>query len=250
MTDNTSSYGFQTVNPGEKQGRVNHVFSRVAKDYDLMNDLMSGGMHRVWKNELVTMLAPRKTGPLNHLDVAGGTGDITFRILEKASAEAKGTILDISREMLEVGRERAEENGTLEKIEFVEGNAESLPFEDKTFDSYTIAFGIRNVPRIDLALKEAYRVLKPGGRFICLEFSEVIVPVLDDIYDKFSFHVIPKMGEMVMGDGEPYQYLVESIRKFPKQEVFKSMISEAGFSRSSYRNLTGGIAALHSGWRI
>lgn len=182
--------------------------------------------------------------------MAGGTGDITFRILEKASAEAKGTILDISREMLEVGRERAEENGTLEKIEFVEGNAESLPFEDKTFDSYTIAFGIRNVPRIDLALKEAYRVLKPGGRFICLEFSEVIVPVLDDIYDKFSFHVIPKMGEMVMGDGEPYQYLVESIRKFPKQEVFKSMISEAGFSRSSYRNLTGGIAALHSGWRI
>ncbi len=250
MTDNTSSYGFQTVNPTEKQGRVNHVFSRVAKDYDLMNDLMSGGMHRLWKNELVTMLAPRKTGPLNHLDVAGGTGDITFRILEKASAEAQGTILDISREMLEVGRERAEENGTAAKIEFVEGNAESLPFEDKTFDSYTIAFGIRNVPRIDLALKEAYRVLKPGGRFICLEFSEVTVPVLDDIYDKFSFHVIPKMGEMVMGDGEPYQYLVESIRKFPKQEVFKSMISEAGFSRSSYRNLTGGIAALHSGWRI
>lgn len=250
MTDNTSSYGFQTVNPTEKQGRVNHVFSRVAKDYDLMNDLMSGGMHRLWKNELVTMLAPRKTGPLNHLDVAGGTGDITFRILEKASAEAKGTILDISREMLEVGRERAEENGTAAKIEFVEGNAESLPFEDKTFDSYTIAFGIRNVPRIDLALKEAYRVLKPGGRFICLEFSEVTMPVLDDIYDKFSFHVIPKMGEMVMGDGEPYQYLVESIRKFPKQEVFKSMISEAGFSRSSYRNLTGGIAALHSGWRI
>lgn len=250
MTDNTSSYGFQTVNPGEKQGRVNHVFSRVAKDYDLMNDLMSGGMHRVWKNELITMLAPRATGPLNHLDVAGGTGDITFRILEKASAEAKGTILDISREMLEVGRERAEDNGTSSQIEFVEGNAESLPFEDKTFDSYTIAFGIRNVPRIDLALKEAYRVLKPGGRFICLEFSEVTVPVLDDIYDKFSFHLIPKMGEMVMGDGEPYQYLVESIRKFPKQDVFKSMIADAGFSRSNYRNLTGGIAALHSGWRI
>ncbi|MGH1407033.1 MAG: bifunctional demethylmenaquinone methyltransferase/2-methoxy-6-polyprenyl-1,4-benzoquinol methylase UbiE [Rhodomicrobiaceae bacterium] len=249
MTDNTSSYGFQTVNPGEKQGRVNHVFSRVAKDYDLMNDLMSGGMHRVWKNELITMLAPRSVGPLNHLDVAGGTGDITFRILEKASSEAKGTILDISREMLEVGRERAQDNGTASKIEFIEGNAESLPFEDKTFDSYTIAFGIRNVPRIDLALQEAYRVLKPGGRFICLEFSEVTMPVLDEIYEKFSFHVIPKMGEMVMGDGEPYQYLVESIRKFPKQEVFKSMISEAGFSRASYRNLTGGIAALHSGWR-
>lgn len=250
MTDNTSSYGFQDVAPEDKQGRVNHVFSRVAKDYDLMNDLMSGGMHRVWKNELLTMLNPRKTGPLNHLDVAGGTGDITFRILDKASAEAKGTILDISREMLEVGRERAIENGTAHQIEFIEGNAESLPFEDKTFDSYTIAFGIRNVPRIDLALSEAYRVLKPGGRFICLEFSEVTMPVLDDIYEKFSFNVIPKMGEMVMGDAEPYQYLVESIRKFPKQDAFKSMISTAGFSRASYRNLTGGIAALHSGWRI
>lgn len=250
MTDNTSSYGFQDVAPEDKQSRVNHVFSRVAKDYDLMNDLMSGGMHRVWKNELLTMLNPRKTGPLNHLDVAGGTGDITFRILDKASAESKGTILDISREMLEVGRERAIENGTAHQIEFIEGNAESLPFEDKTFDSYTIAFGIRNVPRIDLALSEAYRVLKPGGRFICLEFSEVTVPVLDDIYEKFSFNVIPKMGEMVMGDAEPYQYLVESIRKFPKQDAFKSMISTAGFSRASYRNLTGGIAALHSGWRI
>lgn len=250
MTDNTSSYGFQNVAPEEKQGRVNHVFSRVAKDYDLMNDLMSGGMHRVWKNELLTMLAPRPTGPLNHLDVAGGTGDITFRILDRASHEAKGTILDISREMLEVGRERAEEKGyTSPKIEFIEGNAESLPFADKTFDSYTIAFGIRNVPRIDLALSEAYRVLKPGGRFLCLEFSTVTVPLLDTIYDKFSFNVIPKMGEMVMGDGEPYQYLVESIRKFPKQETFKTMIKDAGFSRASYRNLTGGIAAIHSGWR-
>ena len=249
MTDNTSSYGFQTVDPKEKQGKVNYVFSRVAKEYDLMNDLMSAGMHRVWKNELITTLSPRAKGPLNHLDVAGGTGDITFRLLERASPDAKATILDISREMLEVGRERAIEQGFAPQIDFIEANAQSLPFEDKHFDSYTIAFGIRNVPRIDLALSEAYRVLKPGGRFLCLEFSEVIIPGLDALYDKFSFNVIPKMGEMVMGDAEPYQYLVESIRKFPKQETFKTMIEQAGFSRSKYTNLTGGIAAIHSGWR-
>lgn len=250
MTDNTNSYGFQKVAPEEKQSRVNHVFSRVAKDYDLMNDLMSGGMHRIWKNELITMLAPRKSGEMNQLDVAGGTGDITFRILDQASPFAKATILDISREMLEVGRERAIDKNLHNQIEFIEGNAESLPFEDKTFDSYTIAFGIRNVPRIDLALKEAYRVLKPGGRFLCLEFSEVTVPALEKLYDLFSFKVIPKMGEMVMGDGEPYQYLVESIRKFPNQETFKQMIEEAEFSRVSYQNFTGGIAAIHSGWRL
>ena len=249
MTDNTSCYGFQTVDPQEKQGKVNHVFSRVARDYDLMNDLMSGGMHRLWKNELITKLSPRPTGPLNHLDVAGGTGDITFRLLGKAGPKAKATILDISHDMLEVGKQRAQDNGRADQIEFVEGNAESLPFVDKQFDSYTIAFGIRNVPRIDLALSEAYRVLKPGGRFLCLEFSQVTVPGLDVLYDKFSFNVIPKMGEMVMGDGEPYQYLVESIRKFPDQETFKSMITTAGFSRSSYTNFTGGIAAIHSGWR-
>jgi demethylmenaquinone methyltransferase/2-methoxy-6-polyprenyl-1,4-benzoquinol methylase len=250
MTDNTSSYGFATVDPGEKQGKVNHVFARVAKDYDLMNDLMSGGMHRLWKNELITTLNPRKTGPLNHLDVAGGTGDITFRLLDRASSEAKATILDISREMLEVGKERAQTTNHKDRIEFIEGNAESLPFEDNSFDSYTIAFGIRNVPRIDLALQEAHRVLKPGGRFLCLEFSEVQVPILDFIYDKFSFNVIPKMGEMVMGDGEPYKYLVESIRRFPNQERFKAMINEAGLARASYTNLTGGIAAIHSGWSI
>jgi len=249
MTDNTSSYGFQAVDPKDKQSKVNHVFSRVARDYDLMNDLMSGGMHRVWKNELITTLSPRSKGPLAHLDVAGGTGDITFRLLEKASPQARATVLDISGEMLEVGRERAQDKGLIDQIEFIEGNAEKLPLADKSFDSYTIAFGIRNVPRIDLALSEAYRVLKPGGRFLCLEFSQVSVPLLDKIYDQFSFHVIPKMGEMVMGDGEPYQYLVESIRKFPKQEAFKTMIKDAGFSRPSYTNLTGGIAAIHSGWR-
>ncbi|GJM02472.1 MAG: ubiquinone/menaquinone biosynthesis C-methyltransferase UbiE [Rhodomicrobium sp.] len=250
MTDNTSSYGFQQVDPSEKQSKVNHVFARVARDYDLMNDLMSGGMHRLWKNELITTLNPRKTGPLTHLDVAGGTGDITFRLLDRASPDATATILDISREMLEVGKDRASETRHKDRIDFVEGNAESLPLENISFDSYTIAFGIRNVPRIDAALKEAYRVLKPGGRFLCLEFSEVQMPILDSIYDKFSFNMIPKMGEMVMGDGEPYKYLVESIRRFPDQETFKSMISNAGFAQVSYRNLTGGIAAIHSGWRI
>lgn len=250
MTDNTSSYGFKTVAPEQKQGMVNEVFARVAKDYDLMNDLMSGGVHRIWKNELINRLRLRKTGSLNHLDVAGGTGDITFRLLEKASPDARATILDISGDMLRVGRERAETNGFAEKIEFIEGNAENLPFEDKSFDSYTIAFGIRNVPKIDLALSEAHRVLKPGGHFLCLEFSEVTVPMLDRIYDYFSFHIVPKLGETVVGDGEPYQYLVESIRKFPNQETFKQMIKEAGLEQVSYQNLTGGVAAIHSAWRI
>ena len=250
MTDNTTSYGFQAVNPEEKQDKVNFVFSRVAENYDLMNDMMSGGMHRLWKDALITELAPRPNKPLTHLDVAGGTGDITFRLLKEAGDKASITILDISSEMLEVGKKRAEEKGLGEQITFIEGNAESLPLADKTYDSYTIAFGIRNVPRIDLALKEAYRVLKPGGRFLCLEFSEVSVPILREIYDKFSFDVIPKMGEMVMGDGEPYQYLIESIRKFPNQKTFQTMIEEAGFSRVKYTNLTGGIAAIHSAWRI
>jgi len=248
-SNDSVSFGYEEVAPEEKTRRVGAVFSNVAAKYDVMNDAMSGGMHRLWKNELITKLAPRPTGPLTHLDVAGGTGDITFRLLEKASPEAKATILDISHDMLEVGKQRAMENGHASQIEFIEGNAQSLPFEDKQFDSYTIAFGIRNVPRIDLALSEAYRVLKPGGRFLCLEFSQVTVPGLDVLYDKFSFNVIPKMGEMVMGDGEPYQYLVESIRKFPDQETFKAMIAKAGFSRSLYTNLTGGVAAIHSGWR-
>lgn len=251
MTDNTTSYGFKTVNPDEKQGKVNYVFSRVADNYDLMNDMMSGGMHRIWKDELITQLAPRAEKPLTHLDVAGGTGDITFQLLQKAGSHAHVTILDISPEMLTVGRDRAREKQISDdQISFVEASAESLPFPDRHFDSYTIAFGIRNVPRIDLALKEARRALKPGGHFLCLEFSAVKVPILREIYDRFSFNVIPKMGEMIMGDAEPYQYLVESIRKFPDQESFKTMIEAAGLERVRYTNLTGGIAAIHSAWRI
>ncbi len=250
MSDNTTSYGFQSVNPGEKQEKVNFVFQRVAEKYDLMNDMMSGGMHRLWKDELITQAAPRPEKPLTHLDVAGGTGDIAFRLLEKAGSKANITILDISPEMLAVGRERANDRGLHDQLTFIEGNAERLPFKDKSFDSYTIAFGIRNVPRIDSALSEAFRVLKPGGRFLCLEFSEVSIPLLKQVYDKFSFEFIPKMGEMIMGDAEPYQYLVESIRKFPNQKTFQTMIKQEGFSRVQFTNLTGGIAAIHSAWRI
>ena len=250
MADNSTSYGFQNIDRGEKQGLVNDVFARVAKDYDIMNDLMSAGMHRLWKNELITRLRPRKSGPLNHLDVAGGTGDITFRLLDRASPDAKATILDISPEMLEAGKDRANNSKHAQKIQFVEGNAENLPFKDNTFDSYTIAFGIRNVPKIDKALEEAYRVLKPGGHFLCLEFSHVTIPMLDSLYEYFSFNIIPKIGESVIGDAEPYQYLVESIRKFPDQETFKSMIEDARFGQASIQNLSGGIAAIHSAWRI
>lgn len=248
--DMATSYGFAEVASGEKQARVNSVFDRVAGRYDLMNDFMSMGMHRVWKEAMVASLAPSKTRPMRCLDVAGGTGDIAFRIVEASRRNAHATILDINGEMLEVGRGRAEKLGLSPHVDFVEANAEALPFEDRSFDSYTIAFGIRNVPRIDVALKEAHRVLKPGGRFLCLEFSEVDFPLLDKIYDEWSFKAIPPIGKAVTGDSEPYSYLVESIRKFPNQPTFAKMIEDAGFNRVNYRNYTGGIAALHSGWKI
>lgn len=244
-----TSYGFTQVDLGEKQGRVNHVFDRVAERYDVMNDFMSMGLHRAWKDALVSSLAPSKTRPMRCLDVAGGTGDVAFRIVEASGRKAMATVLDINGEMLEVGRGRAEKNGLSDNVDFVEANAEALPFEDKTFDSYTIALGIRNVPRIQVALEEAHRVLKPGGRFLCLEFSDVDVPLFDKIYDAWSFNAIPPIGKMVTGDAEPYQYLVESIRKFPNQELFASMIGQAGFKRVTYRNFSGGAVALHSGWK-
>lgn len=244
-----TSYGFTQVDSSEKQSRVNHVFDRVAERYDVMNDFMSMGLHRAWKDALVSSLAPSKTRPMRCLDVAGGTGDVAFRIVEASGRKAKASVLDINGEMLQVGQGRAEKKGLSDHVDFVEANAEALPFEDKTFDSYTIAFGIRNVPRIQVALEEAYRVLKPGGRFLCLEFSDVDMPFLDKIYDAWSFNAIPPIGRMVTGDAEPYQYLVESIRKFPNQELFASMIGKAGFKRVTYRNFSGGIAALHSGWK-
>ena len=245
-----TSYGFKSVGPGDKQPLVNEVFHKVANRYDLMNDLMSAGLHRLWKDAMVTWLNPPKRPGWKVLDVAGGTGDIAFRIVDASHGNAHATVLDINGSMLSVGRDRAEKKGLSGKTHFVEANAEELPFADATFDAYTIAFGIRNVPRIDVALSEAFRVLKPGGRFLCLEFSEVEMPLLDKVYEAWSFNAIPQIGKMVTGDGEPYSYLVESIRKFPNQQNFAAMITRAGFERVSFRNYSGGIAALHSGWKL
>jgi demethylmenaquinone methyltransferase/2-methoxy-6-polyprenyl-1,4-benzoquinol methylase len=249
--DQTTHFGFRDIPLGDKQALVNDVFHSVASRYDLMNDLMSGGLHRVWKDIMITALnPPRNEAPFALLDVAGGTGDIAFRAAKAAGAGFHATVCDINVDMLEVGRARAAKRHLDDKIAFVEGNAEALAFADKTFDAYTIAFGIRNVPRIDLALSEAFRVLRPGSRFLCLEFSTVDVPGLDRLYDLFSFKVIPPLGRAVTGDGESYRYLVESIRKFPRPNAFAEMIQAAGFSRVSWQSLSGGIVALHSGWRL
>ncbi|WP_455474175.1 bifunctional demethylmenaquinone methyltransferase/2-methoxy-6-polyprenyl-1,4-benzoquinol methylase UbiE [Bartonella sp. B30(2025)] len=244
------SFGFKKVDEAQKQSMVDDVFHSVAENYDKMNDILSLGLHRVWKNAMVTWLSPPARPTWKVLDVAGGTGDIAFRILNASRKQARATVLDINASMLNVGKQRAQKNGLVSLINFVEANAEHLPFEDQSFDAYTIAFGIRNVPHIDQALREAFRVLKPGGRFLCLEFSNVEMPLLDQIYDLWSFRVIPKLGQFIADDGDAYRYLVESIRKFPKQDDFVHIINEAGFSRVSYRNLTGAIAALHSGWKI
>lgn len=244
------SYGFQGVDPDTKQDKVNDVFHRVARRYDVMNDVMSGGMHRLWKDAMVSWLAPSKTRAYRVLDVAGGTGDIASRIVEASARNAGVTVLDINGSMLDVGRDRAVKSGLGDRLDFVEASAEDLPFDDASFDAYTIAFGIRNVPHIDKALSEAFRVLKPGGRLLCLEFSEVDAPLLEKVYDAWSFNVIPRLGEMIAGDGEPYRYLIESIRMFPDQERFAAMIRAAGFERVNYRNYSGGIAACHSGWKF
>lgn len=247
----TTHFGFKTVPEAEKVKLVHDVFEQVASRYDLMNDLMSGGLHRAWKQALIDWLnPPRSDRAYAHIDVAGGTGDIAFRLLERAGPNAHVTVCDINSHMLGVGRDRAEAQQFAGRVEFACGDAETLPFPDRSFDSYTIAFGIRNVTHIENALTDAYRVLKPGGRFLCLEFSQVSVPGLDAIYDTYSFGAIPRIGKWVTGDGDPYQYLVESIRRFPPQERFKTMIETAGFSRVQYRNFSGGIAAIHSGWRL
>src|SRR5215472_18560553 len=249
--DQTTHFGNRDVPLEDKQGLVNSVFRSVASRYDLMNDLMSGGLHRVWKDIMVNTLdPPRSERPFALLDVAGGTGDIAFRAAKAAGDGFRATVCDINMDMLRVGRERAAARHLDDRVAFVEGNAEELAFPDRAFDGYTIAFGIRNVPRIDLALKEAFRVLRPGGRFLCLEFSTVDVPGLDRLYDLFSFNVIPELGRVVTGDAESYRYLVESIRKFPRPNAFAEMIRAAGFSRVNWRVLSGGIVALHSGWRL
>jgi demethylmenaquinone methyltransferase/2-methoxy-6-polyprenyl-1,4-benzoquinol methylase len=249
--DRETSFGYRSVPLGEKQGLVDEVFTSVARRYDLMNDLMSGGMHRAWKDALVTAVnPPRGWRPFAVLDVAGGTGDVALRIAAVGGAGTKVSVCDINPDMLEVGRQRAAKQGRTDAVQFIEGNAEDLPFPDKSFDAYTIAFGIRNVPRIEVALAQAYRVLRPGGHFLCLEFSHVDVPGLDRLYDLYSFNVIPSLGRAVAGDAESYQYLVESIRQFPQPSVFASMIQAAGFRRVKVTPMTGGIVALHSGWRL
>ena len=250
MVEKTASFGFRDVPEGEKEALVREVFSSVAARYDLMNDLMSVGVHRIWKDAMVEWLNPQPGW--ESLDVAGGTGDIAFRIADLARArggEAAVTVCDINADMLGEGVRRAKEKGET-AIEWVCGNAENLPFPDSSFDSYTIAFGIRNVTHIENALTEARRVLKPGGRFLCLEFSKVEVPGLDTLYDAYSFKLMPKIGGLVAQDEESYRYLAESIRRFPTQAKFAAMISEAGLSRVKVRNLSGGIAAMHSAWRL
>ena len=243
-------FGARQVPLADKQALVDDVFHSVAPRYDLMNDLMSLGLHRAWKDALVTALDPPKTRPLALLDIAGGTGDVAFRALEAGGELTRATVCDINPDMLAVGRERAEALHLGDAITFTEGNAEALPFADRSFDAVTIAFGIRNVPRIDTALAEAFRVLQIGGKFLCLEFSTVDVPGLDRLYDFYSFNVIPALGRAVAGDAESYRYLVESIRRFPKPEAFAAMLRAAGFGRVSFQKMTGGIVALHCGWRL
>lgn len=256
MPPDDVDFGFETVRRADKAGRVRQVFDRVAGRYDLMNDLMSFGVHRLWKDEFVALLNPQ--AGKRYLDVAGGTGDIAFRIQRKLAERDpytvhKSTIFvsDINEAMLREGREREKPvRGDAVALNWLCGNAETLPLPDRCVDYYTIAFGIRNVTNIDLALAEAFRVLKIGGRFQCLEFSKVDLPLLDKIYRDFSFHVLPHIGQAVAGDRAPYDYLVQSIEKFPDAATFLGMVEEAGFARCSVRKLSGGICAIHSGWRL
>jgi demethylmenaquinone methyltransferase / 2-methoxy-6-polyprenyl-1,4-benzoquinol methylase len=243
-----ANFGFASVAAEAKQGLVNEVFARVARRYDLMNDLMSGGLHRLWKDDLVGWLAPPK-GPQAYalLDVAGGTGDIAARVLQTVGSGGTAVICDISAPMIAAGRERSQ---SAARLAFVQGNAESLPFTSRSFDAYTIGFGMRNLTHPEAALAEAFRVLKRGGRFLCLEFSAIEMPLLDSLYEAYSMNAIPALGAVVAGDSASYRYLVESIRRFPDQKSFMTMIEKAGFERVRYRNLTGGIAAIHSGWRL
>ena len=243
----TTHFGFQTVPEDQKAGMVHGVFTRVANRYDVMNDVMSLGIHRLWKDAMMDWLAPRPGQRL--LDVAGGTGDVSFRFLQRAKG-AHATVCDMTESMLVEGRKRAEAGNMADSLDWIVGDAMALPFAAGSFDVYTISFGIRNVTRIPAALSEAFRVLKPGGRLMVLEFSQLPNPLLQKAYDLYSFNVIPRMGQIIAQDRDSYQYLVESIRKFPDQDRFATMIREAGFSQVSYRNLSMGIAALHSGWKI
>jgi demethylmenaquinone methyltransferase/2-methoxy-6-polyprenyl-1,4-benzoquinol methylase len=247
--EEATDFGFRRVLLEDKQALVDGVFRNVAQRYDLMNDLMSGGLHRVWKDALVTAVnPPRTTRPFALLDVAGGTGDIALRVMKAAGAGTRAAVLDINAAMLEGGRARAAAAG--HDVAFVAGDAQALPFRDRSHDAVTIAFGIRNVPRLEQALAEAYRVLRIGGHFLCLEFSAVDVPGFDTLYDAYSFSIIPALGRIVAGDEQAYRYLVESIRQFPEPDRLSRMMRGAGFARVSFARMTGGIVALHSGWRL
>jgi ubiquinone/menaquinone biosynthesis methyltransferase len=271
---NETHFGFQSVGINEKEAKVRQVFESVADSYDVMNDVMSAGMHRYWKDYLLDLSAVSSMAKavrkfpgseLRILDVAGGTGDVAFRFIEAAECQERSkssghdaisvTVCDINQEMLRVGEKRARERfgsallDDSKALSFVEGNAQSLQFSDNAFDVYTIAFGLRNVTDVDKGLREAYRVLKPGGRFMCLEFSQIPNPVLQQIYDGYSFNVIPGMGELIANDRASYQYLVESIRKFSDQEELIARLNLAGFKETKYTNLTGGIVAIHEGWK-
>ncbi len=246
-SNRTTHFGFQTVDEDAKAGMVHGVFSNVASKYDVMNDAMSMGIHRIWKEAMMDWLAPRNGQKL--LDVAGGTGDISFRFLERAP-QAHATVFDMTQGMLDAGRLRAEADNMADRLDWICGDAMALPFEDNSFDVYTISFGIRNVTRPQEALNEAYRVLRPGGRLMVLEFSQIPNPAMQWAYDKYSFNVIPKLGKIIANDEDSYQYLVESIRQFPDQVTFLQMVRDAGFENAKYRNLTMGVACLHSGWKI
>ncbi len=247
-TEREADFGFLRVPAAEKASRVRAVFESVADRYDLMNDLMSGGLHRLWKRAMIERLAPRPGMRL--LDVAGGTGDIAFRFLRRIDGRGWAVVCDASPAMLARGRDRALDRGLLDGIDWIAGDAESLPIRDGAMDACTIAFGLRNVTHIDRALAEARRVLRPGGRFLCLEFSHVAVPLLAEAYDFYSFRVIPEIGRLVAGDRDAYQYLVESIRRFPTQKELARRMADAGLEQIKVRNLSGGIVAIHSGWRL
>lgn len=247
-SERSTHFGFQTVPEAEKAGRVHGVFSSVASKYDVMNDAMSLGIHRLWKDAMLDWLAPRPGTRL--LDVAGGTGDIAFRYLDRVKGQAHVSVLDMTEAMLVEGRDRAEATAYADHLDWVVGDAMALPFPDAHFDAYAISFGIRNVTRVEDAITEAFRVLKPGGRFMVLEFSRVPNDALRWAYDRYSFNVIPPLGQAIAGDRDSYQYLVESIRRFPDQDSFASMIRAAGFDLVKYQNLSMGVAALHSGWKL
>ncbi len=246
--ENTTHFGFQTIEKNEKESKVASVFHSVAQQYDVMNDLMSFGIHRLWKRFTIDASGVRPGNKV--LDLAGGTGDLTAKFSQLVGREGKVILADINSSMLNVGRDKLRDRGLVQNIEYIQANAQYLPFEDNTFDVITIAFGLRNVTDKDMALRSMYRVLKPGGRLLVLEFSKPEHELVNKAYDFYSFNILPKMGELVAKDGDSYQYLAESIRMHPDQETLKAMMDTAGFEQTSFKNLTGGVVALHKGYKF